>query len=333
MNLSICIPTFRRADMLRQLLESIQKNKLQADIFEVIIVDSGLSFDNTEKVVQSFQELPISYIKKEMDDGLDRVVKEMLSIAKGKFTWFISDDDIVLDDSLSHINTLINSNNKLGGLVLNYKAFTSDLSHTFPPHDAFNGERLNALTYFDNCSELFKRVGLHMGYLSCLIIDTAHAKEILSNKNIDIPENLWGHTIIAGYISKINPNWIYSDFAGVGYRADSDSILKSIGIIERQKVTHKNFFDVITLIFGSHSAEERTIRKQLISKRVPRSILNMKTKDFSVRDQYKVFRLMLRYYYSYVAFWFLVLPSFLVPGFILSPIKGIYLKIFANKTK
>ena len=64
MNLSICIPTFRRAQMLNQLLKSIEQNNTLKDGFEIIIVDSGLSFDNTEDVVLKYKNLHIKYIKK-----------------------------------------------------------------------------------------------------------------------------------------------------------------------------------------------------------------------------------------------------------------------------
>ena len=331
MNLSICIPTFRRAQMLNQLLKSIEQNKTLKDEFEIIIVDSGLSFDNTEDVVLKYKNLHIKYIKKDQDNGLDKVVKEMITIANGKYVWFISDDDIVLDGAIEHIQSIINKYGDLGGIVLNYKAFTNDLSKSFPPHDAFNGKPESELTFFKDNSQLFKKVGLHMGYLSCLILNTDHAQDILLKQNIKIPENLWGHTIIAGYISMINSNWIFSDFKSIGYRADSDSILKSIGLIERQKVTHVNFFDVISLIFGTNSVEERNIRTQLISKRVPRSILNMKTKNFSLVDQFRVFSLLFRHYKTYFSFWFLAFPSFFIPKFFLIFVKNIYLRVFSNK--
>jgi len=315
--------------MLLELLESIKNNHLDSNEFEIIINDSGMSHDNTEEIVNGFSDLPIRYFKKTQDDGLDKSVKEMLSLANGRFAWLISDDDIVLKGSIKHLISLIKKYPNSGGMVLNYMAFSADLLYTFKPHSAYNGTPKSDVVQFINNSELFQKVGLHMGYLSCLVLNTQKAKEII--QKIEIPENLWGHTFIAGQISKVNPSWVYSNYAAIGYRSESDSILKSIGLIERQKVTHKNFFDVISAIFGKYSLEEKIIRKQLISKRVPRNILNMKTKNFLLRDQLSVFNLILGYYYKYLVFWILVLPSFLIPKFLLVHIKKFYMEFNSKK--
>ena len=48
--LSVIIPTRNRADLLQMALQSLQKQTLPADQFEVLVIDNG-STDNTQQVI------------------------------------------------------------------------------------------------------------------------------------------------------------------------------------------------------------------------------------------------------------------------------------------
>ena len=53
--LSIVIPTKNRADLLRKVLDSIEKQAVDQDVFEVIIIDNG-STDKTKDVAREYKE-------------------------------------------------------------------------------------------------------------------------------------------------------------------------------------------------------------------------------------------------------------------------------------
>lgn len=53
--LSVIIPTRNRASILKEALESIEKQTLDKSLFEVIVIDNGSS-DNTSQVVNSFKD-------------------------------------------------------------------------------------------------------------------------------------------------------------------------------------------------------------------------------------------------------------------------------------
>lgn len=70
MYVTICTPTFNRAELLDKLYISLKKQKFIN--FEWLIIDDG-SLDNTEYVVSSFIEeklINIRYIKKKMEANI-----------------------------------------------------------------------------------------------------------------------------------------------------------------------------------------------------------------------------------------------------------------------
>ena len=89
MLLSICIPTFNRSEKLDNCLNSILISKEQHHSdFEVCIADNNSS-DNTKKIVDKYKNtLNINYHKNSENLGFARNATKVVSLAKGKFTWY-----------------------------------------------------------------------------------------------------------------------------------------------------------------------------------------------------------------------------------------------------
>src|SRR5438128_1806612 len=103
--LSICIPTFNRADCLKQCLESIVSQFADPaikDKVEVVVSDNA-STDNTEAVVKQFLDRfsNIHYRKNPENLGFDRNALALVEKARGEFVWFLGDDDALFPDSIS----------------------------------------------------------------------------------------------------------------------------------------------------------------------------------------------------------------------------------------
>ena len=103
--LSICIPTYNRADFLAATLESILP-QVTEDI-EVVVSDNA-STDHTAAVVQSFQErLPhLVYFRQPANQGRDRNYLQAVRSAQGEYCWLLGDDDLLEEYAVS---TLLNS--------------------------------------------------------------------------------------------------------------------------------------------------------------------------------------------------------------------------------
>lgn len=100
--ISICTPTYNRAELLKRLYESLKKQNFKQ--FEWIIIDDG-STDNTEEIVTSFINenlLHIRYIKKK-NGGKHTALNVGIDNAKGELFWIVDSDDYIVEDSLQYI--------------------------------------------------------------------------------------------------------------------------------------------------------------------------------------------------------------------------------------
>lgn len=90
--LSICMPTRNRAAFIGQALESIIA---QADESIEIVVIDGASSDNTQSVVQKYQQRfkNLHYLRQEINGGVDRDMAKAITLARGEYCWLFSDDD------------------------------------------------------------------------------------------------------------------------------------------------------------------------------------------------------------------------------------------------
>jgi hypothetical protein len=125
--LSICIPTFNRAGILRdtlaQIARSVECLSLEArDLVEVIIVDNA-STDGTPEVVAEFVEsLPNLQIGRNPENvGVERNIVNALQLGTGEWVWPLGDDDFISPDALPRILEILSEPDRdLGLLLLNY---------------------------------------------------------------------------------------------------------------------------------------------------------------------------------------------------------------------
>lgn len=87
------IPTFNRSSLLQRAIQSILNQTFQN--FTIIVSDNA-STDETEKVVKSYQDPRIRYIRHEKNVGLFQNFSSLLSCVKTEFFSFLSDDDYLL---------------------------------------------------------------------------------------------------------------------------------------------------------------------------------------------------------------------------------------------
>lgn len=100
--LSICIPTFNRAQFIVEAIDSVISQA--CDNIEIVVVD-GASTDNTEKEVcrlkQRFNNLVYYRGKKNM--GVDRDMAKSIELARGEYCWMLSDDDLLKPGAIKKI--------------------------------------------------------------------------------------------------------------------------------------------------------------------------------------------------------------------------------------
>jgi len=120
MILSICIPSYNRANHLRRCLEtiSIAIAKCGGNV-EVCISDNG-STDHTQDVINTFKDdLRLITHKNEKNLGVARNILKSVDISSGEFVWLVGDDDLMPANSILNLLTLINRNKSVDFFYLN----------------------------------------------------------------------------------------------------------------------------------------------------------------------------------------------------------------------
>jgi glycosyltransferase involved in cell wall biosynthesis len=91
MQVSVIIPTYNRADIIRDALESVLAQSYQD--FEILVVDDGSS-DNTGEVVASVGSNKIRFMRSERNCGCSAAYNRGISEAAGNLIAFLDSDDI-----------------------------------------------------------------------------------------------------------------------------------------------------------------------------------------------------------------------------------------------
>ena len=112
--LSICIPTYNRAEFLEKTLESIvsQSVFLNTNDVEVVIADN-CSQDNTSSVIKKYTDRfpeKIIYLKNEVNIGAVKNYENVLSVATGTFAKLHNDYLLIKKEALSTIVEIIKEN-------------------------------------------------------------------------------------------------------------------------------------------------------------------------------------------------------------------------------
>ena len=106
MKLSICIPTYNRADFLPATLESIEAQ--WSDDLEITVSDNA-STDDTERVVEEFRRRlgAIRWFRWERNQGADRNFLKSVQIATGDYCWILGSDDAIAPGAVDEIRAAI----------------------------------------------------------------------------------------------------------------------------------------------------------------------------------------------------------------------------------
>jgi hypothetical protein len=111
MKVSILIVTYQSQDEISLCINSIYKNIKDTD-FEIIIIDNA-STDNTIKIVKdNFSDVIL--IENKKNKGYAYANNKGTSLAKGDFLFFINPDSIIIENTISVLLLIINSNNENG---------------------------------------------------------------------------------------------------------------------------------------------------------------------------------------------------------------------------
>lgn len=120
--LSICIPTYNRARLLRQVLEELGAQIRAAGAEDVVIYisDNG-SPDKTRQVVEEFQKesrVRVVYSRNDANIGISKNLLKVMAMGEGRFVWTLGDDEVVAEKAVPNLVKILRERDP--GFVLMY---------------------------------------------------------------------------------------------------------------------------------------------------------------------------------------------------------------------
>ena len=108
---SVCIPTYNRAGLLRQAITSVLEQEFQD--FEIVVYDNA-STDGTTEVVRSFSDDRIRYFRNPRNLGHRENWRRCFRAAVGSYLAALPDDDMMLPENLSRKVEFLQRNPQVG---------------------------------------------------------------------------------------------------------------------------------------------------------------------------------------------------------------------------
>jgi glycosyltransferase involved in cell wall biosynthesis len=108
---SVCVPTYNRAPLLKAFLPTILSQTLQD--FEIIICDN-CSTDNTTEVALACTDPRVSYYRNDANLGPFGNMNRLLTLARGEYVVIVHDDDLYLPDFLEREAAMLDANPGVG---------------------------------------------------------------------------------------------------------------------------------------------------------------------------------------------------------------------------
>lgn len=175
--LTISVPTYNGSRTINNMLDRLLPQC--DDRVEVLICDNA-STDNTGEIIEDYvMQYPfVKHIRNERNIGPDSNFILCMTKATGKYTLLLSDDDILVENSLSIILYFLEKNDDMGLVYLNAVGFHEkyvDVDHCERYQRAIYDDSMFATK---NKKKFMGYAGRMWGFLSCFICLTDAIKSI-----------------------------------------------------------------------------------------------------------------------------------------------------------
>jgi len=281
--LSICIPTYNRAEYLSETLESIVCQL--TDEVEIVISDNA-SVDNTSDIVRRFMKATpnIIYVQQKENLGADRNYMKSIELASGVYCWLFGSDDVMSLGAIQNILSEIN-----GGLDLYLCGFTECTIDMRPLKD----HKMTTVSYgstFDLSLENERKIyfekaltsSAFFSFLGSIIVKKVKWNQ--SNGGEEFIGSLWSHV---GKVLGIIPFGLKIKFIGSSFlfkRGGNDSFVDK-GLVNRYRIAIDGYGDLGATFFGPHSVEAFHMRRVVRNELSLRTLSSAKYKCEVCSDQ------------------------------------------------
>ncbi len=163
--ISICIPTYNRAEHLEENLATIFP-QLGPDI--ELVVSDNCSTDGTKEMIERYQQIypTIRYFRNDCNLGFDRNLLRCLELASGAYVWFLGSDDLLREGAVEAVRERILRGRARPTLVyLNHEIVDNEGKLLLASRIGYPRDR-----EFTKARECVEQLGLNLGFMSALVI-------------------------------------------------------------------------------------------------------------------------------------------------------------------
>jgi glycosyltransferase involved in cell wall biosynthesis len=125
--LSICIPTYNRANYLKSCLSAIV-SQVTLDLPIEIIISDNCSTDNTQEIINIYSDHPKFRVFKQKENigAIKNPLKLVKEYAKGQFCWIIGDDDYIINGGIKSVVSILQFYNHIDFIFVKIEGFQSE---------------------------------------------------------------------------------------------------------------------------------------------------------------------------------------------------------------
>jgi len=321
-NISVCIPTRNRKDLLEKCIKSILNQSVPP--FEIVIIDGNSSDDTKEMILNLSKKFNfIKYFFQETHNGIALDVINSLNCAKGDYCWMMSDDDLLHKDAINDVSHFLNDRKNISGLSVGYTFFDKTMSYKIKSMRPTRTKIKERFIEFNSIEDTFEEIGHHLGFLSGQIINRKKVINVITAQDMKNFLNPWIIINLVGLVLKKDPYWAFLNIPLVHYRSGNDSFLNN-GVYKRQLITHKELRNTFLYFFNKKSKTFKLLMSSLVSIRMPRALAVIKANNASYSEIFLLLKLYIKYYWVFPSFWIKVFPIFLIPNFVINIFRFIY---------
>ena len=325
--LSICIPTYNREKYLKEAIESItcQLDDSLVDKVEICISDNA-STDNTKQLIENFQNQykNITYFRQSQNMGADYNYLKVVEIAHGKYCWFLSSDDAIINGAIKKILLEIEMNSQIDIFCVNN--FCCDNNLRNPKIAKHSLRNINSDIIFNNYSYCMKKMADCFGYISVFVFNKI--KWDLYAKRKKFIGSAYSHTYILYSIMKNKGILKYIVKPLILYRSGNDSFATPINPIKRTLLDIEGYHNIAIDVFGKKSKEAKYIDKIVLSNTILLGfIYGILNDKITSKYRFILLKTLFRNYNNYFIICFKFIPLAFMPKLLVKIIRWIYKKL------
>ena len=296
--LSICIPTYNYGQFIGQTLDSLLP-QIPKEV-EVIVFDGGSTDGTADVVAARRRDNPqMTYFHQNFRGGIDRDIEKVVSLARGKYCWLFSADDIMLPGAIDKLLEVIKSNDDVYLCEHVLCNFEMEPICNYPPFNKIGRPRFFNLWDVWQSILFFRSSRTSVAFFSFLA-GPIFKKEIWDSA--EVPESFRGTCwIVAGHLLSMVLKGITIKYLNEAflYKREGNDSFSNGSLVNRCRIGIEYFQHIVNVVFGKSSEEAFHIRRVLHRDVSLRSLLyaKLRTAEYPEKEDIEILRRLVTMHY------------------------------------